>query len=98
MIELFGEKDAKAIVYDNAIEAGNKVIANVNKLRMFGKKRTKNWTRLLAPAERGATSITIEPNLDLVEGDRVALLPTSYDNEASDDCHILAYDPLTGIA
>jgi hypothetical protein len=28
-ITLFGEKDAKAIVYDNAIEAGNKLIANV---------------------------------------------------------------------
>lgn len=43
---MYGEKDQKAIVYDNAIEAGNKLIANVNKLRMFGKKRTKNWTRL----------------------------------------------------
>jgi hypothetical protein len=97
-IELFGEKDQKAIVYDNAIEAGNKLIANVNKLRMFGKKRTKNWTRLLAPAEKGATSITVEKGLDLVEGDRVALLPTSYDNVASDDCHIKAYDPATGVA
>jgi hypothetical protein len=54
-IELMGEKDQKAIVYDNAIEAGNKLIANTNKLNMFGKKRTKNWTRLLAPAEKLAT-------------------------------------------
>ena len=37
-ITLTGSKDAKHIVYDNAIEAGNKLIANVNVLKMFGKK------------------------------------------------------------
>ena len=59
-IGLFGEKNAKGIVYDNAIEAGNKLIANTNKLNLYGKKRTKNWTRLLAPADHGATDITVE--------------------------------------
>jgi len=96
-IELFGEKDQKAIVYDNAIEAGNKLIANINKLRMFGKKRKQNWTRLLAPAEKGATQITVEKGLDLVKGDRLALLPTAYEQTASDDVHVTEYDAATGI-
>ena len=96
-IELFGEKDSKAIVYDNAIEAGNKLLANVNILRMFGKKRKQNWTRLLAPAEKGASQITVEKDLDLVAGDRIGLLPTSYNFTASDDCVVIEYDPATGI-
>jgi len=45
-IELFGGKEQKAIVFDNFIEAGNKVIANTNIIKMFGKRRKKNWTRL----------------------------------------------------
>jgi len=45
-ITLFGEKDQETVVYDNAIEAGNKLIANVNLIKMFGKKRTKKMTRL----------------------------------------------------
>jgi hypothetical protein len=97
-IELYGEKDQKAIVYDNAIEAGNKLIANVNKLRMFGKKRTKNWTRLQAPAEKGATQITIEKGLDIVKDDRLGLLPTAFDQTASDDVHVVSYDTATGVA
>ena len=36
---LFGEKESDHIVYDNAIEAGNKVIANVGTIKMFGKPR-----------------------------------------------------------
>jgi hypothetical protein len=40
LITLFGEKNAEAIVYDNAIEAGNKLIANVNVVKMYGKQRT----------------------------------------------------------
>ena len=38
-ITLYGEKGAETIVYDNAIEAGNKNIANVGKLRVFGAPR-----------------------------------------------------------
>lgn len=36
--------------------------------------------------------------MDLVAGDRIALVPTSYENTASDDCHITEYDIATGIA
>jgi len=45
-ITLFGEKKTETIVYDNAIEAGNKLIANVGKIRMYGKKRIKTMFRL----------------------------------------------------
>jgi len=45
-ITLYGEKNAETIVYDNAIEAGNKNIANVNVLRIFGKKRSWKMARL----------------------------------------------------
>jgi len=38
-LTLYGERNAETIVYDNAIEAGNKLIANVNKIRMYGKPR-----------------------------------------------------------
>lgn len=38
-IKLYGEKNAETTVYDNAIEAGNKLIANVGKLNMFGLPR-----------------------------------------------------------
>jgi hypothetical protein len=49
-ITLYGNKSFESIVYDNAIEAGNKLIANVNSMKMFGRPRTKNWFRLLKEA------------------------------------------------
>jgi len=39
-LTLYGEKNAEAIVYDNAIEAGNKLIANVNLMKIYGKPRS----------------------------------------------------------
>ena len=39
VITLYGEKNDAGIVYDNALEAGNKLIANTNIINMFGKKR-----------------------------------------------------------
>ena len=52
---------------------------------------------MLAPAEKGASEITVEKGLDLVAGDRIALLATSYKQDAADDCHVTAYDATTGI-
>lgn len=86
----------EAIVYDNAIEAGNKLIANVNILRIFGKPRSWKMTRLRAEALKGATELLVEPGLDMVAGDRLALLPTSYDSRASDDVFVTSYDNVTG--
>jgi len=97
-IILHGEKDAKAIVYDNAIEAGNKLIANLNVMRIYGKQRSHHFSRLLQEAKKGDKKITIQKGMDLEAGDRIALLPTSYDNMASDDVFITAYDANTGVA
>jgi len=38
-ITLHGLRNDRAIVFDNAVEAGSKLIANVGKVRMYGKKR-----------------------------------------------------------
>jgi hypothetical protein len=65
-ITLYGEKDAKAIVYDNAIEAGNKLIANIGKIGIYGKQRPQKMTRLMRPAFRGDTEITVDMGMDLV--------------------------------
>jgi hypothetical protein len=35
-ITLSGEKDNKQIVYTNAIEGGNKVLANTGSIEMYG--------------------------------------------------------------
>jgi hypothetical protein len=45
-IGLYGEKNAETIVYDNAVEAGNKNIANVGKLFMYGIPRLSHHSRL----------------------------------------------------
>ena len=96
-INLYGEKDQKHIVYDNAIEAGNKLIANINVLRIYGKKRAQMMTRLQAPALKGSTEITVQKGLDFVKGDRLALLPTGTERAASDDVFIVEYDTATGV-
>jgi hypothetical protein len=99
-ITLYGEKDSKAIVFDNAIEAGNKLIANVGKVQMYGKKRTKEsqLTRLVKETAKGDTTIHVATGLDWVAGDLIGILPTSFNQLASDEGEISAYDAATGIA
>lgn len=86
----------ETIVYDNAIEAGNKLIANVNVMKMYGKKRSWKMSRLREPALKGSNEILVDTGLDMVPGDRLALLPTSYDPKASDDVFVTSYDNETG--
>jgi hypothetical protein len=97
LITLFGEKNAESIVYDNAIEAGNKLIANVNVVKMYGKQRTKKMTRLFQEANKNDKEIKVEPGLDLVVGDRIALLATSYKFDVGEDVMISSYDNTTGL-
>jgi transcriptional/translational regulatory protein YebC/TACO1 len=77
-ITLYGEKGAETMVYDNAIEAGNKVIANVNVMKIIAAPRKWKMTRLMKSAEAGSTIFYVEPGLEIFPGDRLALLPTSY--------------------
>ena len=53
-------------------------------------------TRLHSEALKGGNSFIVETGMDLVEGDRLALLPTSFDNMASDDVFVKSYDTATG--
>lgn len=86
----------ETIVYDNAIEAGNKLIANVNVLKIYGKKRSWKMTRLHQPALKGANHFYVEPGLEMVPGDRLGMLPTSYTSNAVDDVFVTAYDSASG--
>lgn len=79
IITLYGDKSSQAIVMDNAVEAGNKIIANLNVLSLYGKARNQTMTRLLLPAKKGDTSFFVEKDLELYPGDNLALLATSYD-------------------
>ena len=53
-IRLRGGKDTDAVaVEEQGVAAGNKVIANVGTLRLFGTPRASTMTRLLAVAHSG---------------------------------------------
>jgi hypothetical protein len=53
--------------------------------------------RLKAEVHRNDTQILIDTGLDLVQGDRLALLPTSYDSDARDDVFVKSYDSSSGL-
>ena len=53
--------------------------------------------RLRAEVHRNDTKILIDTGLDLVPGDRLALLPTSYAPDAADDVFVKTYDNSTGL-
>ena len=95
-IVLYGERNEEAMAFDAAIEAGNKIIANVGLIKMFGKNRSTQYTRLHANINKGDTKIIVEPNLDLVAGDRLALTASSYQWDSSEDFFIESYDNSTG--
>ena len=95
-ITLYGEKNFEHMVYDNAIEAGNKLIANVGLVSMYGKPRKFQYTRLKTPADKGALEFFIEPGLEIEKGDELAIAPTSYFFEASDHVLVESYDNATG--
>jgi len=53
--------------------------------------------RLRAEVHRNDSQILIDSGLDLVPGDRLALLPTSYAQDARDDVFVSKYDSSTGL-
>jgi len=60
VIELMGEKESDTIaIEDQGVEAGNKIIANLGKITMYGKQRSFKLARLTKPAAQGDTSISI---------------------------------------
>lgn len=95
-ITLYGARDEASIVYDNAIEAGNKVLANTANLTMFGKPRIHR-TRLLATAPVNSTSILVESGLSWVAGEKFGLAPSTMNWDESDYAIISSYNNDTGL-
>lgn len=56
MITLYGEKELQAILFDYAIEGGNKAIINTNKIQLYGKLRD-TFSRLRREVYPGDTDI-----------------------------------------
>ena len=96
-ITLHGEKENAYIVFDRAVEAGNKAISNTGQIQMFGTNRPSR-TRLARTAQAGATEIYVETSEDLgwVQGDKLGLAPTNYINTELDYVEIDSYDFATG--
>lgn len=80
---------------DGAVEAGNKVLANVGDVKFFGLNRDR-MSRLKSPAAVGANYIIVEGGLDWAVGDEIYLAPTSFQNTHSDYRFISGYDSGTG--
>lgn len=54
-------------------------------------------TRLTAPANIGDKTITIETkNVDLVEGDRIAIAPTGVEYDKGETRNVVSYNKNTG--
>lgn len=84
------------MVYDNAIEAGNKIISNVGLIKMFGKPRTTKMARLTQNVNKGDTVIFTDTGLDLVVGDRIAITASSYAWDSGENFFVNSYDSTTG--
>lgn len=91
-----GEKEFEHMVYDNLVEAGNKIIANTGTIKMYGQPRNGKQTRLTRECFKDQKEIFVEPGLDWVAGDRIALGPTSYNWDHSEDHFVEQYDIETG--
>lgn len=94
-ITLYGEKDARAMVYDNVVEAGNKLIASVGNITIYGKNRDK-MSRLHTAAEKGSVKFTVGSGLDWVAGDMIAIADTSFYAMAGETREIKTYNKQTG--
>lgn len=95
-ITLFGEKESQHIVYTNAIEAGNKILANTGLLKFYGAPR-KTRTRLLETVNKGARSIKVSPGLSWKVNETIAAVSTSMKWFENDYAVITAYDNVTGV-
>jgi cell migration-inducing and hyaluronan-binding protein len=90
-------KAENAQLHTGAWMGGSKMIANAGTINFYGKKRADSiMTRLTVEAFMGDTEIYVAPLLDWVAGDRIALAPTSFKYEASEEAFIESYDRETG--
>lgn len=85
-ITLTGHYDSAAVVFDNAIEAGNKVISVVGTAHLYGQGPATGFTRLTAPVAIGADTISVNA-ADIADwnvGDQIFLGPTSFDHDSGE--------------
>jgi hypothetical protein len=63
-ITLFGHYEDESVVFNAAIEAGNKVLSIVGIVKIYGQGPTIQMTRLTEPVIVGDTTISVEDEVD----------------------------------
>ena len=89
-------KEDQHIVYDNAVEAGNKILANTALLSIYGERRITR-SRLLNSAFKGNLTVKVEAGLGWRVNETVAFAATALSYEENDYSIIAAYDNVTGL-
>ena len=84
-ITLYGMKEDQHIVYDNAVEAGNKILANTALLSIYGEPR-KTRSRLLNSAFKGNLTVKVEAGLGWRVNETIAFAATALSYEENDRC------------
>ena len=97
LITLFGMKQDQHIVYENAIEAGNKILANTALISMWGQQRGSR-TRLFKTVMPNDQNITVETGLDWRANDKIALPSTTMNWYELDTATVTSYNSETGVA
>jgi hypothetical protein len=87
--------DDPTLTLGGTISAGNKVLATVGTVKMYGKSRSRQ-SRLTAPVLAGATTINVATGLDWTSGDQIHIAPTAIQFDHSDYKTITAYNTNTG--
>jgi hypothetical protein len=87
--------DDPTLTLGGTISAGNKVLATVGTVKMYGKSRSSQ-SRLTAPVLAGATTINVATGLDWGSGDQLHIAPTAIQFDHSDYKTITAYNTNTG--
>mmetsp|Transcript_34116 Transcript_34116/g.25176 ORF Transcript_34116/g.25176 Transcript_34116/m.25176 type:complete len:202 (-) Transcript_34116:2790-3395(-) len=95
-ITLYGYKNTSHIVFENTIEAGDKVLVNTGRMEMHGKPRQGYRSRLLGTAYPGDTNVELEPMLGWQPGDVIGFAPTALLHNDSDFAVVVSYEQLTG--
>ena len=97
-IRLHGDRNEPTIaIEDQGIEAGSKIIANIGRLNLIGKSRSFKMTRLTEPAKIGDKTIKVDKkNVDLKEGDRIAIAPTDVKYDRGETRNVVKYNSGTG--
>lgn len=82
-------------MYDNAIEAGNKILANTGSVSIYGNPRNR-VTRLTKTANPGETKIFVETRLDWRVGDELAFTASTLRYNDTDYAKVVTYNSATG--